>query len=135
MDSKHSNFLGVPKLKNVAASSAQFRSLKKLPVTNLGDDSSSVKGGMKLEKVIGLSSKGYNGVEVNPVTGDLIYIAGSFLVVFNPTTSKQVHFLCSTTSKPFNCCTFSRDRQYLAAGESSFKSPQITIWEITYEDL
>ena len=43
---------------------------------------------MKLEKVIGLSSKGYNGIEVNPVTGDLIYIAGSFLIVYNPTTTK-----------------------------------------------
>ena len=39
---------------------------------------------MKLEKVIGLSSKGQESIEVNPVTGDLVYIAGSFLVVYSP---------------------------------------------------
>jgi hypothetical protein len=61
----------------------------------------SYKGEMKLEKVIGLSSRGYNSIEVNPLTGDLIYLAGSFLVVYNPKESKQTHFLGSPASKPF----------------------------------
>jgi hypothetical protein len=55
---------------------------------------------MKLEKVIGLSSKGFNAIEVNPVTGDLVYMAGSFLVIYSPKESKQTNFLSSPTSKP-----------------------------------
>jgi hypothetical protein len=53
---------------------------------NLGEE----KREMKLEKVIGLSSKGYNSIQVNPVTGDLIYLAGAYLVVYNPKENKQV---------------------------------------------
>ena len=59
---------------------------------------------MKLEKVIGLSSKGQNAIEINPVTGDLVYLAGSFLVVYSPKDSKQSTFLSSRTSRPFLCC-------------------------------
>jgi len=88
-----------PKLKNIAACSAQFRDLKALPFkSSLVDD---VKEDMKLEKVIGMSSKGYNAIEVNPLTGDLVYIAGSYLIIYSPKDSKQTHFLSSTTSKLF----------------------------------
>ena len=83
------------KLKNIAASSAQFQELKKLPIHNQPGEAPSYKGEMKLEKVIGLSSRGYNSIEVNPLTGDLIYLAGSFLVVYNPKESRQTHFLSS----------------------------------------
>ena len=89
---------------------------------------------MKLEKVIGLSSKGQNAIEINPVTGDLVYLAGSFLVVYSPKDSKQSTFLSSRTSRPFLCCQFSNDGKYLAAGEYAFKQPQITIWEVVYEE-
>jgi WD40 repeat protein len=90
---------------------------------------------MKLEKVIGLSSKGQEAIEVNPVTGDLVYIAGSFLVIYSPQQSKQTMHLCSRTSRPFQCCQFSKDGKYLAAGESAFRQPQITIWEINYVEV
>jgi len=43
---------------------------------------------MKLEKVLGLSSRGYNSIEVNPITGDLVYLAGSYLVIYSPKESK-----------------------------------------------
>ena len=89
---------------------------------------------MQLEKVIGTSSKGCNSLQVNPVNGDICYLAGSRLVMYSPRDAKQIKFLASRTSRPFQCCRFSSDGKYLAAGESAFRQPQITIWEIEYEE-
>ena len=90
---------------------------------------------MQLEKVIGTSSKGANSLQVNPANGDIVYLAGSNLVVYSPRDAKQIKFLSSRTSRPFQCVRFSADGKYLAAGESAFRLPQITIWEIEYEDV
>lgn len=90
---------------------------------------------MQLEKVIGTSSKNANALQVNPVNGDLVFLAGSYLVVYSPKDAKQTRFLSSPTSRPFQCLVFSNCGKYLAAGESAFRQPQITIWEITYEEV
>ena len=123
---------------------SQVGQLKKLPFRqNLvaqtprkeGQASKSVPGSeeeMQLEKVIGTSSKGANSLQVNPANGDVCYLAGSRLVIYSPRDAKQVKFLASRTCRPFQCCRFSSDGKYLAAGESAFRQPQITIWEITY---
>ena len=89
---------------------------------------------MELEKVIGTSSKGANSLQVNPANGDICYLAGSRLVIYSPRDAKQIKFLASRTSRPFQCARFSSDGKYLAAGESAFRLPQITIWEIEYEE-
>lgn len=90
---------------------------------------------MELEKVIGTSSRGANSLQVNPANGDICYLAGSRLVIYSPRDAKQVKFLASRTSRPFQCIRFSSDGKYLAAGESAFRLPQITIWEIEYENI
>jgi hypothetical protein len=56
---------------------------------------------MVLEKVIGSSSKGNNSVTFNPVTGDFLYIAGCFVVVYSVRLGKQVKFLHSPQHRPF----------------------------------
>ena len=78
---------------------------------------------MQLEKVIGTSSKSANSIQVNPANGDLVYLAGSYLVVYSPKDARQTHFLSSRTSRPFQCLQFSNDGKYLAAGESAFRQP------------
>lgn len=78
---------------------------------------------MELEKVIGTSSKGANSLQVNPANGDICYLAGSRLVIYSPRDAKQVKFLASRTSRPFQCVRFSSDGKYLAAGESAFRLP------------
>ena len=90
---------------------------------------------MQLEKVIGTSSKGSNSLQVNPANGDICYLAGAQLVIYSPRDAKQVKFLSSRTARPFQCARFSSDGKYLAAGESAFRLPQITIWEIAYEEV
>lgn len=72
---------------------------------------------MQLEKVIGYTCRSQNSVAVNPITGDIVYPAGCFLVVYSPKDNKQVQFLRSRTCRPFYCVTFSADGTYLAAGE------------------
>ena len=112
---------------------SQVGQLKKLPFRqNLvaqtprkeGHASKSVPGSeeeMQLEKVIGTSSKNANAIQVNPVNGDLVFVAGSYLVVYSPKDAKQTHFLASPTSRPFQCLVFSSCGRYLAAGESAFR--------------
>lgn len=39
---------------------------------------------MKLERVIGLTSSNQNSLCVNPKNGDVVYIAGCFLVIYSP---------------------------------------------------
>ena len=126
---------------------SQVGQLKKLPFRQTlvaqtprkeGQASKSIPGSeeeMQLEKVIGTSSKNANAIQVNPVNGDLVFLAGSYLVVYSPKDAKQTHFLSSPTSRPFQCLVFSSCGKYLAAGESAFRQPQITIWEITYEEI
>ena len=89
---------------------------------------------MKLEKVIGYSCKGQNSIVTNPRTGDLIYIAGNFLVVYSSEEKKQSKFLRSRTNRPFQCVTISADGSFLAAGENAYKSPEIAIWKIDYSE-
>ena len=43
---------------------------------------------MQLEKVIGTSSKSANSIQVNPANGDLVYLAGSYIVVYSPKEGK-----------------------------------------------
>ena len=43
---------------------------------------------MQLEKVIGTSSKDSYSIAINPVTGDIVYLAGCFVVVFSVRDAK-----------------------------------------------
>ena len=38
---------------------------------------------MKIDKVIGTSSKDSDSICINPVTGDLCYLAGSLIVIYS----------------------------------------------------
>jgi mitogen-activated protein kinase binding protein 1 len=70
---------------------------------------------------------------VNPVNGDVAYLAGCFVVVYGPTQNKQLAHLQSRTMRPFQSVTFSKDGQYLAAGENAFQKPEVIIWEVKYD--
>lgn len=85
--------------------------------------------------MIGQSCKSQNSIAINPVSGDIIYPAGCFLVVYSPKENKQTHFLRSRTNRPFQCVAYSPDGSFLAAGENAFKSPEITIWRIDYAKM
>ncbi len=70
---------------------------------------------------------------VNPVNGEVAYLAGCFVVVYGPTQNKQLAHLQSRTMRPFQSVTFSKDGQYLAAGENAFQKPEVIIWEVKYD--
>ena len=76
-----------------------------------------------MEKVIGTSSKDSYSIAINPVTGDIVYLAGCFVVVFSVRDAKQIQFLQSPKHRPFQSIAFSNDGKYLAAGENAFKLP------------
>lgn len=56
---------------------------------------------MQLEKVIGNTSENQNQICVNPRNGDILYIAGCFIVVYSPKENKQIFHLRSKNDRPF----------------------------------
>jgi len=67
---------------------------------------------------------------INPKNGDIAYIAGAFIVIYGVKTSRQEKFLKNEKGRAFQCLSFSPNGQYLAAGDSSTRQPEITIWHI-----
>jgi hypothetical protein len=84
-----------------------------------------IRGGMwcvvqlELERVIGLTTTSPNGLACNTSTGDLAYLAGCVVVVYNVKANCQTHFLtASKTPKAFACVAYSNQGgKFLAAGE------------------
>jgi hypothetical protein len=84
-----------------------------------------MRGGMwcvvqlELERVIGLTTTSPNGLACNTSTGDLAYLAGCVVVVYNVKANCQTRFLmASKTPKAFACVTYSNQGgKFLAAGE------------------
>jgi hypothetical protein len=60
-------------------------------------------------------------IAINPATGDLAYIAGSFIVLFGVKSSRQEKFLKNPKGRAFQCLAFSPDGTYLAAGDCTTK--------------
>ena len=83
---------------------------------------------LSLEKVIGTTSLHNSSVAVNPATGEAAYVAGCVIVVYNPQKNRQTRFF--RTEKSVSCLTFSRDGNYLAAGERGHK-PSVVVWEMS----
>jgi mitogen-activated protein kinase binding protein 1 len=66
------------------------RSAKKEPI---GDGDTAERCYGSLERVLGLTSTNSNSICVNPKTGDVVYIAGCFVIIYNPKENKQTHHL------------------------------------------
>jgi WD40 repeat protein len=97
-----------------------------------------IRGGMwcvvqlELERVIGLTTTSPNGLACNTSTGDLAYLAGCVVVVYNVKANCQTHFLtASKTPKAFACVAYSNQGgKFLAAGESGHQ-PAVIVWEVS----
>ncbi len=74
---------------------------------------------LELERVIGLTTTSPNGLACNTSTGDLAYLAGCVVVVYNVKANCQTRFLmASKTPKAFACVAYSNQGgKFLAAGE------------------
>jgi WD40 repeat protein len=83
-----------------------------------------------VERVLGLTSTSVNSIAVNPVTGEVCYIAGCFAVIYNPKENKQAHHIQSKSQQPLKSVCYSADGKYLAMGESAFKKAEINIYQI-----
>ena len=77
----------------------------------------------------GATSSGYS-IATNPKNGDIAYIAGAFIIIYGVKTSKQEEFLKNEKGRSFQCLAYSVNGQYLAAGDSSTRQPEITVWSI-----
>ena len=69
-------------------------------------------------------------IAICPKNGDVAYIAGAFIVIYGVKTSIQEKFLKNEKNRTFQCLAYSPQGKYLAAGDCSTRSPEITIWHI-----
>lgn len=133
------------------ASSPALGVLKKKPSTGNINPSS-----LKLERIIGSTVNNLHSFQLHPSLLSSIsrpaglppmvnlasdgnnsmfselaaYVAGTIVVLYNIKKNKQIKFLEHPASnKPFSCLAFSRDGQYLAAGEKGHK-PTIIVWDL-----
>ncbi|KAL2652337.1 hypothetical protein R1flu_020465 [Riccia fluitans] len=85
---------------------------------------------LELERVIGLTTSNANGLASNPATGDIIYLAGCVVVVYNVRSNSQTRFLtASKNQKAFSCVACSYyEGKYIAAGETGHQ-PAVVVWE------
>lgn len=74
---------------------------------------------LELERVIGLTSTSASGLSCNATTGELAYLAGAVVVIYNVKTNCQTRFLMAPKSaKAFTCIAYSgQGGRLLAAGE------------------
>ncbi len=70
---------------------------------------------------------------INPKIGDIAYLAGAFIVIFNIKSGNQL-YIKNDLCRAFQSIDFSSDGMYLAAVDSNNKLPEINIWEIIYKD-
>ena len=67
-------------------------------------------------------------MDINPINGDIAYIAGAFIIIYGMKSSKQDKFIKNLKNRAFQCIAFSPDGKYLAAADNSIKQPEITVW-------
>ncbi|KAL4477105.1 hypothetical protein ABPG72_015418 [Tetrahymena utriculariae] len=85
---------------------------------------------LALSNVIGLTSNSKHNMLINPVSGELYYIAGSTIVVYNIEQNVQKKYIQSPNKRNIVCICLSKDCRYLAAGEGTSKQPEIIIWDL-----
>ena len=84
---------------------------------------------LTLERVIGCTAMTASAVAVPPVTGDLVYPAGSLAVVYHPKRNRQHRFFATPSNAPIAILAFSRDGKYLLAGEAAAGAGSATwVW-------
>lgn len=79
---------------------------------------------LELERVIGLTTTSPSGLSCNPTTGELAYLAGAVVVIYNVKANSQTQFLVAPrTAKAFSCIAYSsQGGKFLAAGEVFFST-------------
>ncbi|XP_058521996.1 mitogen-activated protein kinase-binding protein 1 isoform X1 [Ochotona princeps] len=81
-----------------------------------------------LEKVLGITVSGGQGLACDPRSGLVAYPAGCVVVLFNPRKHKQHHIL-NSSRKTITALAFSPDGKYLVTGESGHM-PAVRVWDV-----
>ena len=102
---------------------------------SLSSQTAAITGGVRLERVLGLTSTSTSDMSVNPKTGHVAYPAGRIVVVYDPKELNQgMAFRYLTLKKTVSSLVWSSCGTYLAVGEQGHQ-PEITVWSIPEDDL
>jgi hypothetical protein len=77
----------------------------------------SSKQKLTLERVIGCTTNSTVGACVS-AQGDVAYLSGCIVILYNPKKNKQTKFFFSKNNKTLSSVAFSKDGKLLAAGET-----------------
>jgi WD40 repeat protein len=92
-------------------------------------------GGVRLERVLGLTSSSSSDLSVNPITGHVAYPAGRIVVVYDPKEVNQgMAFRYLTLKKRIASLAWSACGAYLAVGERG-RQPEITVWSVPEDEV
>ena len=89
-----------------------------------------IGGGVRLERVIGMTCQLHRQMCVNPVTGQIAYPAGCVVVIYDPMESQlSPAYRHLTLKRTVSALTWSECGAYLAVGERGHQ-PEVTVWSI-----
>lgn len=86
---------------------------------------------LTLEKIIGTTSSSGNSFKLHPVTGELVFLAGGYAVIYNPKKNEQTRFIKSPQRLGFGAVEISGNGKLIAL--STNIRPHIYIYN--YENL
>lgn len=84
---------------------------------------------LELHKVLGNTAAEGNCLAWNHVTGDIVYSAGSTIVVYDPEQNKQVRFFMGRPRRRIACLHVSSNGQLLVAGEAG-RNAAVLVWDL-----
>ncbi|XP_039768110.1 WD repeat-containing protein 62, partial [Ornithorhynchus anatinus] len=94
----------------------------------LGAPDDTVHGRVTLEKVLGITAQNSSGLDCDPSTGQIAYLAGCVVVILNPEKNKQRHIL-NTSRKTLSAVSFSPDGKFIVTGENGHR-PAVRVWDV-----
>nr|CCA19187.1 conserved hypothetical protein [Albugo laibachii Nc14] len=96
------------------------------------DNQAEVQCHLTLERVLGITTRSNSMISVNKRTGEIAYIAGCIVVIYNLRRNRQIRYY--RVEQSITSIAFSPDGKYLAIGENGAKSA-ITVWDFEVGEL
>ncbi|XP_038623603.1 WD repeat-containing protein 62 [Tachyglossus aculeatus] len=93
-----------------------------------GAPEETVQSRVTLEKVLGITAQNSSGLDCDPNTGQIAYLAGCVVVILNPEKNKQRHIL-NTSRKTLSAVSFSPDGKFIVTGENGHR-PAVRVWDV-----
>jgi len=87
-----------------------------------------------LDKIIGHTINDKSRISINQRTGDIAYLSGSVILITQSNSMQPIKQLFNRSNRNFNALAYSPSGNYLAAGETNCKQPEVLVFEPFVKD-